>query len=203
MTVPKPLCGRVAVMTSGGTGIGAGCTRALAAPGAAARVDVALLVHEETEAAARVAADAVGCGRRVTRAVADVGVGAKVEQAFGEVRASLGTPVCEMEADAWERLLRIDLTGSVLASRRFVRDLGGRGGGGIMVNVTSIHIFAMCAGGADYAAAKGGQANLTRTMALECARMRITVNAIAPGVIDTPMNAGRLADQGRLTEFAS
>ena len=202
------LSGRVAVVTGGGSGIGAGCAHALAAAGA----DVAILVHEQTEEAGQVIADIVAQGRRATQVIADVGVEMDVERAFDTVRTSLGTPdilvnsaglnmhgtpVMQMGTDTWERLLRTDLTGTFLTSRRFVRDLSVGSNVGSIVNITSIHAFAMRAGGADYAAAKGGQTNLTQTMALECAAMRITVNAIAPGMIDTPMNAGKLSDSGK------
>ena len=205
------LKGRIAVVTGGGSGIGAGCAAALARDGA----DVALFVHENNAAAERVRADLVRAGRRAVVAELDVGQEDDVARAFDLVAGELGvpdilvnaaglnmsgTPVADLELDAWEALLRTDLTGSFLTSRRFVRDLRDAGKPGSIVNITSIHAFAMRSGGADYAAAKGGQANLTRTMALECAAMGITVNAIAPGMILTPMNDDAMEDAAKRAE---
>ena len=200
MTVAGMLSGRVAAVTGGSSGIGAACALALAEAGA----DVALLVHADGDAAAKVEDGIVSLGRRATRVIVDVGNEAQVASAFDAVRGSLGVPdilinsaglnqsgvsVVDMDLTQWEQLLRVDLTGSFLTSRRFVRDLRANGTQGTIVNITSIHAFAMRSGAADYTSAKGGQANLTKTMALECAPLGITVNAIAPGMILTPMNA--------------
>jgi glucose 1-dehydrogenase len=62
------------------------------------------------------------------------------------------------------------------------------GGTGRIVNISSIHEFAPRAGGADYDAAKGGLAQMTRTLALELAPRGVAVNGIAPGMILTPKN---------------
>ena len=203
--------GRIAAVTGGGSGIGAGCAVELAARGA----DLALLVPGGDAAAERIRRAIVGSGRRAVVAELDVAREEDVSRAFDQVADALGTPdvlvnaaglnmsgtpVAEMELGAWERLLGADLTGSFLTSRRFVRDLRDAGRPGSIVNITSIHAFAMRSGGADYAAAKGGQANLTRTMALECAAMGITVNAIAPGMILTPMNDDAMADAAKRAE---
>lgn len=136
---------------------------------------------------------------------ADVGDEALVEQAFAAVTAELGlpdilinsaglnmsgVPVADMELAQWERLIRTDLTGAFLTSRAFVRGLRETRRPGRIVNISSIHSTAVRYGGADYCAAKAGLDSLTRTMAVECGPMKIGVNAIAPGMILTPMNRG-------------
>ena len=173
-----PLANRIAVVTGGNSGIGAACSVALAAAGA----DVALMCHEVDDDAAGVSTEGLRNGRRAASIRVDIGREGDVEQGFDTVAERLGVPdilvnsaglnmsgtaVADMAADAWERLIRTDLTGSFLTSRRFVRGLRDAGRPGAIVNITSIHAFAMRAGGADYTAAKGGQTNLTRTMALE------------------------------------
>lgn len=198
MTGLSLLAGRIAVVTGGASGIGAACALALAG------ADVGLLVHEDDDRAAKVEGAVVARGRRGTRFEVEVGDESSVERAFDRVAATPGIPdilvnaagrnqsgvaVAEMDLAQWDKMIRTDLTASFLTSRRFVRDLRDKRSAGAVINITSIHAFAMRAGGADYAAAKGGQANLTATMAIECAPLGITVNAIAPGMILTPMNA--------------
>lgn len=99
-----------------------------------------------------------------------------------------GTEVADMELRQWQDMILTDLSGTFLNCRRFVRDLRRDKKGGAIINITSNHAEVMRAGGADYMAAKGGQKNFTETLALEVAGDGITVNAIAPGMILTPMN---------------
>ncbi len=203
--VDLTLKGRVALVTGGESGIGAACVTALAGAGA----DVGVIYYRD-ERAGRASADAArGHGRRAIAVRADVGKEAEVEAAFDAVRGALGVPdilvnsagknmsgvpVSEMSTEQWSDVIATDLTGSFLTSRRFVRDLKGTDRGGAIINITSIHSTVMRAGGADYDAAKGGQRNLTKTLALEVAADGITVNAIAPGMILTPMNPEALHD---------
>ena len=91
----------------------------------------------------------------------------------------------------FDKVLRADLYGPFLTCRRMVRGLA-QGQGGRIVNISSIHESAPRAGGSDYDAAKGGLAQLTRTLALELAPRRIAVNAVSPGMILTPMNQSAL-----------
>lgn len=126
------------------------------------------------------------------------------EAAFGPVRGLVNSaglnmkniPFAEMTLARFDRVLRADLYGPFLTCRRFTRGLRGPGGGGRIVNISSIHERAPRAGGAEYDSAKGGLAQLTATLALELAPQRIAVNGVAPGMILTAMNQRALDDPG-------
>lgn len=205
------LSNRVALVTGGDSGIGAACARALAEAGA----DVAIVYHSDEDGAQQTARAIRAGGRNVEVIQGDVGREEDVERAFGTTVAALGvptilvnsaglnmsdTPVAEMDLAQWERVLRTDLTGVFLAARRFIRQLDGQDTPAAIINISSIHESVMRAGGADYAAAKGGVRNLTQTLALEVAARRITVNSIAPGMILTPMNQEAMDDEGKRQE---
>ena len=193
------LAGRVAVVTGGESGIGAACAEALAAVGC----DIAIIYHTDAAQAGGVRDKIVALGRRATIVACDVGNEAAVETAFDAIEKALGlpailvnsaginmrgVPVVDMDLDQWDRMIRTDLTGAFLTSRRIARGLRAAKQGGRIVNISSIHGTAVRAGGADYCAAKAGLENLPRTMAIVVAELGITVNAIAPGMILTPMN---------------
>jgi len=195
----------IAFVTGAESGIGAACAAALAADG----MDVAVLFFNDQKAADVTAAAVMAAGRRAVTVQADVSDEASVEAAFDLAARDLGVPtvlvnsaglnqsgvvVADMTTAQWQRLLGSDLTGPFLTSRRFVRNLRSAGLPGKIINISSIHATDVRAGAADYCAAKGGLKNLTETMALECASLGITVNAIAPGMILTPMNSRAVSD---------
>jgi glucose 1-dehydrogenase len=205
--VEEASAGGKALVTGGESGIGRACALALAQSGH----DVAILYFQDAEAAAETARGVTAAGRRAICVQADVGDEAAVEHAFDAAVTALGPLTClvnsaglnmsgitvaEMALAQWHRLLRTDLDGVFLTSRRFVRDAHAHGQGGSIVNISSIHAVDVRAGGADYCAAKAGVKALTETMALEEAPHGITVNCVAPVMILTPMNAHAVADAG-------
>jgi glucose 1-dehydrogenase len=105
-----------------------------------------------------------------------------------------GTPVAEMETEAWDRVIRTNLYGPFFASRRFIRERRRAGGGGRIINISSVHEEIPTNGGGAYDATKGALKMFARNLSLEVAGDRITVNNIAPGMILTPMNQEALDD---------
>ncbi|NUU48210.1 SDR family oxidoreductase [Sphingomonas zeae] len=193
------------MVTGAESGIGAACAEAFGATGAR----VAVLFHSD-QVAADVTAGAVrqagGEAMTVQVAVDDEG---SVDQAFGTVEAQWGpadvlvnsaglnmsgVTVRDMTLAQWQRMLDTDLTGAFLTSRRFLTGRGEAKGDATILQISSIHAYAMRAGGADYCAAKGGLTNLVDTLAIEEAPRGIRVNAIEPGMILTPMNAKAQTD---------
>ena len=187
--------GKVALVTGSSRGIGAGIVRAFDRHGARCVVNFVSDPQGRNEADARgVAADLqdpllVEC---------DVGDDAQVAAMMNRVRQERGgldilvnnagilrdRTIKKMSGDEWEAVLRVNLTGAfhcIHHAQPILRD------GGRVVNMSSVSGSLGLFGQANYAASKAGLAALTRVAARELAKQRVTVNAIAPGFIDTEM----------------
>jgi NAD(P)-dependent dehydrogenase (short-subunit alcohol dehydrogenase family) len=99
----------------------------------------------------------------------------------------ISTPVVDTSYEQWRHVLAVDLDGPFLCAQRAARRMLEAGRGGRIVNITSVHEHAPRVGSGAYCAAKGGLGLLTKVMAQELGAAGITVNAVAPGEIATPM----------------
>jgi 2-hydroxycyclohexanecarboxyl-CoA dehydrogenase len=192
------LDGRRALVTGGANGIGAAITRRLVAEGAAVTIgDI------DTDAAAEVAGDA---GAEVVRLdVTDPSSARDAVERAGNLDVlvnNAGTDefgfFTETDPELWERLLAVNLKGVFACSHAALPGMQ-RAGYGRIVNIASEAGRVGSKGSAVYSAAKGGVIAFTKTLARENARFGITVNAIAPGPIDTPL-LRRATDLGELGE---
>lgn len=188
--------GRRAFVTGGGSGIGAAIAARLGAEGA-----LVVVADLDREAADRVA---TSCGGRAVQL--DVADAAAVQRAFDDVgpvdvlvnNAARDDPAAftATTPERWQRLIAVNL-GGVLACTHAALPAMQRAGYGRIVNIASEAGRLGAKGNAVYAATKGAVIAFTRSIARESARYHVTVNAIAPGPIDTPMLAAiRQGDRG-------
>jgi NAD(P)-dependent dehydrogenase (short-subunit alcohol dehydrogenase family) len=103
-------------------------------------------------------------------------------------------PFVELSYHDWRETMSVDLDGAFLCAQRAARRMIAQGHGGRIVNVTSVHEHVPLPDSAAYVAAKHGLGGLTKQMAYELAPHAITVNAVAPGEIATPMPGAEDAD---------
>ncbi|MBI2706621.1 MAG: SDR family oxidoreductase [Actinobacteria bacterium] len=108
-------------------------------------------------------------------------------------------PLAEFDEDYWDRLMSIDLKGTALCMKWELQQMIRQGGGGSIINISSVSGFRPQPANPAYVAAKHGVNGLTKVAALENGALNIRVNAVAPGAIDTPMLRGAL-EQFNLTE---
>lgn len=194
MTSPRQPPGRTAIVTGAARGIGAALARRLASDGfAVAAVDLS------AEACADVVAEIADAGGRALAVAADVSQEDSVEQAVARVVEELGAPTVlvnnagvlrdnllfRMSAADWDTVMDVHMRGHFLMSRAVQRHMTEAGWGRI-VNISSTSALGN-RGQANYAAAKAGVQGFTKTLAIELGKFGVTVNAIAPGMIETDM----------------
>ena len=198
---------RKAIVTGASSGIGRATAIRLAAEGAS--VCVNYFSDREASAAKEVVAEIEQHGVRGLAAQADVGEEGQVIDMVRKTAAAFGgldilvnnagienmVPTLEMPLKDWERVLRTNLTGAFLCLREAGKAMA-KGGGGVIVNMSSVHEFIPWPGFAHYCASKGGLKLLMQTAARELAELRtgIRVLNIAPGAVATPINDFVLKD---------
>ena len=188
-----------AIVTGSARGIGAATARALAAAG----WPVVVNYRGDADGAASVAESIEAEGGRAITVAADVTSGDSVDELFERAESELGPAMVlvnnagmradglapQIKPDEWNAVLATNLSGAFTTTRRALRPML-RARFGRIVNVASIVGPRANAGQANYAASKAGLIGMTKTVAVEVARRGITVNAVAPGLVETQLTEG-------------
>ncbi len=195
----KELTGKVCLVTGGSRGIGRAIVSAMAGAGA----DVAFTYQHSKDQAESLAKSLSEKGVRCRAYQGDVGSSEDMQKIVKQVLADLG-PIAilvnnaginrdksflKMTKDMWDEVMRVNLDGVFTTTQLVANDMVGAGWGRI-INISSIVGQTGNFGQANYAATKGAIISFTESLARELARKGITVNAVAPGFIETDMVSG-------------
>ena len=201
MTEPLVADGRVVLITGGSRGIGLACARWFLAHGDRVAVTSRSGKVDE-DIAGRADIDVGDTAGRFLALACDVTDAGQVEQAFTTIEETWGpvevlvanagitrdTLILRMSDDAWSDVIDTNLTGVFRVSKRAIAKMIRLHRGRIIL-VSSVGAFVGSAGQANYAAAKAGLVGMARSMAREVASRAITVNVVAPGLVETDMLA--------------
>ena len=202
------LAGKIAAVTGGDQGIGRAIVERFATEGA----DIALCYRSNKAGADEVVAEVQKMGRKAAAIHADVGKVAECQRFISEAVAQLGridilvnNAGLERRADFWDiteqdydLVLDVNLKGPFFVSQAFVKHRMQAKGGGKIINISSVHEELPFPHFTSYCASKGGVKMMTRNLSIELAPLGITINSIAPGAIETPINKNLLNDPAKL-----
>jgi len=204
---------KVALVTGGDTGIGRAIALAFAREGASVVVDY----HGASPPAQELVEQIESLGARAVAVAADISKPDEVERLVGTAVEAYGgldilvnnagieeqRPFLEMPLEVWNNVIAVNLTGVWLCTQTAARHMVERKRGGRVINISSVHEDMAMPTNAPYCAAKGGLRMLMRTVAVELAPYGITVNDVAPGAIDTPMDAALKRDPVKMRQLLS
>jgi len=205
--------GKVAIVTGSSLGIGKAIAVALAHEGASVVVNY----RSHPEDGEETVQEIEKAGGKAISVQADVSrpedvknlVGRTVEE-FGRVDIMVNNagveekhPFLDTPFEVWEKVISVNLTGVWLGCQEAARQMVSQGNGGSIINISSVHEDLPMPTNASYCAAKGGVRMLMRTIAVELAGHGITVNNIAPGAIETPINQNLKDHPEQLKELLS
>ncbi len=203
------LSGRTALVTGGGRGIGAATARALAAGGASVVVSARSAAEIATVAAELVAAGAVAhaveCDMADPASVARLAAAAterlgRVDILVNNAGVALSAPLKRQTLEEWRRIFAVNVEGLFLLTQALVPGMVERRWGRV-VNVASVAGRTGAAYITAYGASKHAVVGFTRSLAVEVAAAGVTVNAVCPGYVDTPMtdrSVENIAEKARL-----
>lgn len=189
---------RVAIVTGSESGIG----RAVAVALAEAGYDLGITRHRSVRDAQGTADEVRKTGQRAEIRALDLTRLPEAADVIDDLADALGgvgvlvncagviseAPVLDTRWDDWRTVLSVNLDGPFLLAQRAARRMVAAGRGGRIINITSVHETAPRVGAGAYCASKGGLGMFTRVLAQELGEHGITVNAVAPGEIATPMS---------------
>ena len=206
--MPNRLEGKSIAITGGDQGIGRAIAERLAQDGA----DIAICYRSNEAGAQEVVNEITKQNRRATAIQCDVGKVSDGQRFIAEAVAQLGrldilinNAGIERRADFWDvteedydAVLNVNLKGLFFLTQAFVRHRMQAKSGGKIINISSVHEELPFPHFASYCSSKGGVKMLTRDLSIELAPLGITINSIAPGAIETPINKNLLHDPAKL-----
>jgi glucose 1-dehydrogenase len=196
------LQGKNVLVTGGSSGIGQAIAVRFARDGANVAINYRSSVEQAEATQALVRTVRTNGGGRDIIVQADVSREDEVKHMFGEVLEQFGSldvlvnnagiqkpcPSHEIEALDFDKVIGVNLRGPFLCAREAIRHFLSRGGGGVILNNSSVHEVIPKPKYLSYSMSKGGMENLTKSLALEYAGNGIRVNAVGPGAVVTPIN---------------
>jgi glucose 1-dehydrogenase len=199
---------KVAIVTGSSSGLGQSIAIRLGSEGASVVVDYRSHIDAANETKSKIEA----AGGKAILVSADITKSADVQNLVEQAYAQLGgcdilvnnagvekhAPFWEATEEDYDLVLNTNLRAAYFLTQRFVQKLMAAKKPGRVINISSVHEDMVFPNFASYCAAKGGLRMLMRDLAVELGPMGITVNNVAPGAIDTPINTSLLADKPKL-----